>query len=65
MPISNVSTSNYVPRPPPQTRADTMDKIETKARKEPPPKVVEAKAVEHRQESQQVKAKGQHVDRRA
>jgi len=26
---------------------------------------VEAKAVEHRQDSQQVKAKGQHVDRRA
>ena len=65
MPISNVSTSNHVPRPPPQTRADTMDKIETKARNEPPPKVVEAKAVERQQESQPVKAKGQHVDRRA
>ena len=65
MPISNVSTSNYVPRQPPQTRADTMDKIETKARNEPPPKVVEAKAVERQQDSQQVKAKGQHVDRRA
>ena len=65
MPISNVSTSNYVPRPPPQTRADTMDKIETKARKEPPPKVVEAKAVERQQDAQPIKAKGQHVDRRA
>jgi hypothetical protein len=42
-----------------------MDKIEAKVRNEPPPKVVQAKAVEHRQESQQVKAKGQHVDRRA
>ena len=40
MPISNVNTSNYVPRPPPATRADTMDKIETRARNEPPPKVV-------------------------
>ena len=65
MPISNVSTSNHVPRPPPQTRADTMDKIETKARNEPPPKVVQAKAVERHQESQPPKAKGQHVDRRA
>ena len=65
MPISNVSTSNYVPRPPPQTRADTMDKIETKVRKEPPPKVVEAKAVERQQDAQPIKAKGQHVDRRA
>jgi len=65
MPISNVSTSNYVPRPPPQTRADTMDKIETKARNEPPPKVVEAKAVERQQDAQPIKAKGQHVDRRA
>ena len=65
MPISNVSTSNFVPRPPPQTRADTMDKIETKARNEPPPKVVEAKAVERQQDSQPIKAKGQHVDRRA
>jgi hypothetical protein len=65
MPISNVSTSNYVPRPPPQTRADTMDKIETKARNEPPPKFVEAKAVERQQDSQPIKAKGQHVDRRA
>lgn len=65
MPISNVSTSNYVPRPPPQTRADTMDKIEAKARNEPPPKAVEARAVERQQDSQPVKAKGQYVDRRA
>ena len=65
MPISNVNTSNYVPRQPQQTRADTMDKLETKARNEPLPKVVQAKAVERHQESQPVKAKGQHVDRRA
>jgi hypothetical protein len=65
MPISNVNTSNYVPRQPQQTRADTMDKLETKARSEPPPKVVEARVVERQQESQPVKAKGQHVDRRA
>jgi hypothetical protein len=65
MPISNVSTSNYVPRPPQQTRADTMDKIEAKVRNEPSPKAVQAKAVERHQESQPVKAKGQHVDRRA
>jgi hypothetical protein len=42
-----------------------MDKLETKARNEPPPKVVEAKAAERQQESQPIKAKGQHVDRRA
>jgi hypothetical protein len=65
MPISNVNTSNYVPRQPQQTRADTMDKLEAKARNEPPPKVVEARAVERQQESQPVKAKGQYVDRRA
>ena len=65
MPISNVNTSNYVPRQPQQTRADTMDKLESKARNEPPPKVVEDKAVERQQESQPVKANGQHVDRRA
>lgn len=65
MPISNVNTSNYVPRPPQQTRADTMDKIETKARNEPPPKVVQARAVERHQESQPPKDKGRYVDRRA
>ena len=65
MPISNVNTSNYVPRQPQQTRADTMDKLEAKARNEPPPKVVEAKALERQQESQPVKAKGRYVDRRA
>jgi hypothetical protein len=65
MPISNVNTSNYVPRQPQQTRADTMDKLEAKARNEPPPKVEEAKALERQQESQPVKAKGQYVDRRA
>jgi hypothetical protein len=65
MPISNVNTSNYVPRPPQQTRADTMDKLETKARNEAPPKVVQARAVERHQDSQPIKAKGQHVDRRA
>ena len=65
MPISNVNTSNYVPRQPQQTRADTMDKLEAKARNEPPPKAVEAKALERQQESQPVKAKGQYVDRRA
>jgi hypothetical protein len=65
MPISNVNTSTYVPRQPPQTRADTMDKLETKARNEPPPKLAEAKAVERQQDSQPIKAKGQHVDRRA
>jgi hypothetical protein len=65
MPISNVNTSNYVPLPPQQTRADTMDKLETKARNEPPPKVAQARAVEHQQAAQPIKAKGQHVDRRA
>jgi len=42
-----------------------MDKLETKARNEPPPKLAEAKAVERHQDSQPIKAKGQHVDRRA
>ena len=65
MPISNVNTSTYVPRQPPHTRADTMDKLETKARNDPPPKLAEAKAVERHQDSQPIKAKGQHVDRRA
>ena len=65
MPISNVSTSNYVPRPPQQTRADTMDKIESKARNEPPPKVVQARAVERHQQLQPPKDKGRYVDRRA
>jgi hypothetical protein len=65
MPISNVNTSTYVPRQPPHTRADTMDKLEIKARNEPPPKLAEAKAVERHQDSQPIKAKGQHVDRRA
>ena len=65
MPISNVNTSNYVPRQPQQTRADTMDKLVAIARNVPPPKVVEAKAIERQQDSQPIKAKGQHVDRRA
>jgi hypothetical protein len=65
MPISNVNTSNYVPRPPPQTRADTVDKLEHRARNEPHPKVEQTRAVERRQESQPIKAKGQHIDLKA
>jgi hypothetical protein len=65
MPISNVNTSNYVPRPPQQTRADTIDKLEARTRNEPPPKVVQAKAAERHQESQPPKDKGRYGDRRA
>ena len=65
MPISNVNTSNYVPRPPRQTRADTVDKLESKVRNEPHPKVAQARTVERQQESQPIKAKGQHIDMKA
>lgn len=30
MPISNVNTTHYVPRPPKQTRADTLDRLQAK-----------------------------------
>ena len=35
MPISNVNTTNYVPRPPKEMRADTLDRLQAKLQDKP------------------------------
>lgn len=69
MPISNVNTTNYVPRPPKQTRADTLDRLQAKLQ-DKPVKSAPAHANAPAHEMQKVAPprsaeKGRHVDIKA
>jgi hypothetical protein len=63
MPISNVNTTNYVPRPPKQTRADTLDRLQAKTQ-DKPVKSAPAHEVQKVAPSRSAE-KGRHVDIKA
>ena len=67
MPLSNVNTTNYVPRPPKQTRADTLDRLQSAVQDKP---VKNAHANAPTQQVPKVAStrsadKGRHVDIKA
>jgi len=67
MPISNVNTTNYVPRPPKEMRADTLDRLQAKLQDKPVKRADPDLTAqqEHKVASSRSAEKGRHVDIKA